>query len=85
MDIVQRKWRRSSTILKLPLHILGAKPPISLTKVSDLPFVRFLVVVMSAYKQIRSQSMDILSDVDEEDFDRAFNILRPGESHDLCR
>ena len=33
---------------------------------------------MSAYKQIRSQSMDVLADVDEDNFDRAFDILRPG-------
>ena len=33
---------------------------------------------MSAYKQIRSQTIDILSDVDEDNFDRAFDIIRPG-------
>ena len=40
---------------------------------------RFQVVVLSAYKQIRSQSEDILSDIDEDNYDRAFNTLRPGE------
>ncbi|KAF7362166.1 hypothetical protein MVEN_00562700 [Mycena venus] len=36
------------------------------------------VVVLSAYKQIRSsQSADILSDIDEDNFDRAFSFLRP--------
>jgi hypothetical protein len=39
---------------------------------------RFLLVVMSVYKQIRNQSMAVLSDVDEDNFDRAFDILRPG-------
>lgn len=36
---------------------------------------------MSAYKQIRSQSVDVLSDVDEDNFDRAFDIIRPGKSN----
>jgi flavine halogenase len=39
---------------------------------------RFLVVVLSAYKQIRSQRENVLSDVGEEDFDRAFKFFRPG-------
>jgi hypothetical protein len=42
-------------------------------------FCRFQIVVLSAYKQIRSQSADILSDIDEDNYDRAFNFLRPGE------
>ncbi|KAF5320184.1 hypothetical protein D9611_010302 [Ephemerocybe angulata] len=40
-------------------------------------YTRFFFVVMSAYKQIRSQSVDVLSDVDEDNFDRAFDIIRP--------
>lgn len=40
-------------------------------------YTRFQVVVLSAYKQIRSQSIDVLSDVDEDNFDRAFRFLRP--------
>jgi hypothetical protein len=39
---------------------------------------RFQVVVLSAYKQIRSQNVDVLSDIDEDNFDRAFAFLRPG-------
>jgi hypothetical protein len=35
-------------------------------------------VVLSAYKQMRSQSDNILSDVGESDFDRAFKFFRPG-------
>lgn len=34
---------------------------------------------MGAYKQIRSQSEPVLADVDEDNFDRAFSIIRPGE------
>ncbi|KAF8160850.1 FAD binding domain-containing protein [Crassisporium funariophilum] len=40
-------------------------------------YTRFQVVVLSAYKQIRSQSDDILSDIDEDNYDRAFSFLRP--------
>jgi hypothetical protein len=40
---------------------------------------RFQVVVLSAYKQIRAQSDDILSDIDEDNYDRAFSFLRPGK------
>lgn len=39
---------------------------------------RFLVVVLGAYKQMRSQSTDVLSDVGEDNFDKAFSFLRPG-------
>lgn len=39
---------------------------------------RFQVVVLSAYKQIRAQHMDVLSDIDEDNYDRAFAFLRPG-------
>ncbi|KAF9460768.1 hypothetical protein BDZ94DRAFT_1169211 [Collybia nuda] len=40
-------------------------------------YTRFQVVVLSAYKQIRAQSIDILSDIDEDNYDRAFGFLRP--------
>ena len=39
---------------------------------------RFLVVVLSAYKQIRSQNVPVLSDIKDENFDKAFAFLRPG-------
>lgn len=48
---------------------------------SDGFVCRFQIVVLSAYKQIRSQSADILSDIDEDNYDRAFNFLRPGKPH----
>ena len=41
---------------------------------------RFLIVVLSAYKQIRSQSNNILLDIEENNFDKAFACLRPGMS-----
>ncbi|THU85054.1 FAD/NAD(P)-binding domain-containing protein [Dendrothele bispora CBS 962.96] len=47
------------------------------TKRVATSYTRFQVVVLSAYKQIRNQSHDILSDIDENNFDRAFTFLRP--------
>ncbi|KZV68748.1 FAD/NAD-P-binding domain-containing protein [Peniophora sp. CONT] len=46
-------------------------------------YTRFLVVVLGAYRQIQSQDVPVLQDVDEDNFDRAFYLLRPvlrGES-----
>ncbi|CDO75697.1 hypothetical protein BN946_scf184585.g10 [Trametes cinnabarina] len=43
----------------------------------SVSYTRFLIVVLSAYKQIRAQSEDVLADVDEGNFDRAFAFLRP--------
>ncbi|KAG5636049.1 hypothetical protein H0H81_009245 [Sphagnurus paluster] len=40
-------------------------------------YTRFQVVVLSAYKQIRAQNVDVLADVDEDNYDRAFSFLRP--------
>lgn len=36
------------------------------------------MVVLSAYKQIRSQNIPVLSDIKDENFDKAFAFLRPG-------
>ncbi|KAJ7688498.1 hypothetical protein B0H14DRAFT_3669588 [Mycena olivaceomarginata] len=48
------------------------------TKRVSTSYTRFQVVVLSAYMQIRnSQSADVLSDIDENNFDRAFSFLRP--------
>ncbi|KAJ7594033.1 hypothetical protein C8J56DRAFT_776821 [Mycena floridula] len=41
----------------------------------------FLLVVLGAYKQIRSQESSVLCDVDEDNFDRAFSVIRPSESY----
>ncbi|KAG2130749.1 hypothetical protein DEU56DRAFT_982066 [Suillus clintonianus] len=40
-------------------------------------YTRFLLVVLGTYKQIRNQDMPVMSDVDEDNFDKAFDILRP--------
>ncbi|KAG0699370.1 hypothetical protein DFH29DRAFT_983558 [Suillus ampliporus] len=47
------------------------------TKRFSLSYTRFQMVVMSAYQQIRSTDLDILSDVDEDNYDRAFAAIRP--------
>lgn len=49
----------------------------------DHGYTLFLVVVMAALKQIRMQEQPILSDLDEEGFDRAFAVFRPGKTP-LC-
>jgi flavin-dependent dehydrogenase len=45
-------------------------------KVAD-SYIRFLLVVLSAYRQIRSQEEAVLSDFDEDNYDRAFAFFRP--------
>ncbi|KAI9152368.1 Flavine halogenase ascD [Paramyrothecium foliicola] len=45
-------------------------------KVAD-SYTRFLLVVLSAYRQIRAQDEPVLSDFDEDNFDRAFAFFRP--------
>ncbi|KAL4954430.1 FAD/NAD(P)-binding domain-containing protein [Aspergillus filifer] len=46
------------------------------TKIKD-GFARFLLVVLSSYKQMRHQKDPVLSDFGEGDFDRAFEVFRP--------
>ena len=46
---------------------------------TQTPSFRFLIVVLSAYKQIRAQSMNVLADIEERNFDKAFAFLRPGK------
>ncbi len=38
-----------------------------------------MMVVLSAYKQIRSQTGDYLSTAEEDNYDRAFDFYRPSE------
>ncbi|KAJ6536372.1 putative halogenase [Mycena capillaripes] len=40
-------------------------------------YTRFLLVVLSVYRQITAQAAPVLSDIDEDNFDRAFDFLRP--------
>lgn len=47
-------------------------------KVSE-GYTRFLLVVLSALKQIRKQEQPILSDWDEEGFEKAFSFFRPSK------
>lgn len=57
-------------------HIQGAS--YFLSRRIFLNILRFLVVVLSVYKQMRLQDQPVLVDFDEENFDRAFGIIRPG-------
>jgi hypothetical protein len=43
-------------------------------------YARFLLVVLSAYKQMMHQDEPVLSDLNEDNFDRAFSFFRPGQS-----
>lgn len=43
-------------------------------------YARFLLVVLSAYKQMMHQDEPVLSDLNEDNFDRAFSFFKPGES-----
>ncbi|KAJ7127261.1 putative halogenase [Mycena crocata] len=47
------------------------------TQKTGTSYTRFLLVVLSIYRQINSQAAPVLSDVDEDNFDRAFDFLRP--------
>ncbi|KAF7373328.1 FAD/NAD(P)-binding domain-containing protein [Mycena sanguinolenta] len=40
-------------------------------------YTRFLLTVLGSYKQIRNQKLPVLSDVNENNFDRAFDFIRP--------
>ncbi|KAJ7215686.1 putative halogenase [Mycena haematopus] len=44
---------------------------------TDRSYTRFLLVVLSAYSQITAQAAPVLSDLDEDNFDRAFDFIRP--------
>lgn len=52
-------------------------------KVAD-SYTRFLLVVLSAYKQIRSQNEPILSDLGENHMDNAFDRFRLSESYNTA-
>ena len=57
--------------------------PVSAYLTLTIPSYRFLLVVLATYKQIRSQSAPVLSKVDEDNFDRAIDFLRPGTRRTL--
>lgn len=44
-----------------------------------IPIKRFLLVVSGIYKQVRNQSATMMSDIGEDNFDRAFEAIRPGK------
>ncbi|KAF7324077.1 hypothetical protein MKEN_00630100 [Mycena kentingensis (nom. inval.)] len=40
-------------------------------------YTRFMMVVLAAYRQILHQSVPVMSDIDEDNYDRAFDFIRP--------
>ena len=48
------------------------------TKVAD-GYTRFLLVVLSGYKQIRSQNEPVLSDLGDDNLDQAFDHFKTGK------
>ncbi|KAF7342752.1 hypothetical protein MSAN_01990400 [Mycena sanguinolenta] len=44
---------------------------------TERSYTRFMLVVLSAYRQITAQEAAVLSDIDEDNFDRAFDFIRP--------
>jgi flavin-dependent dehydrogenase len=52
-----------------------------------IAYNRFLLLVLTSYKQMRNQKLDVLSGVDEDNFDRAFDLIRPiiQGTHDVNR
>lgn len=42
-------------------------------------YARFLMVVISAYQQMRNQKEPVLSELGEDNFDRAFSFVKPGK------
>ncbi|KAF8448672.1 hypothetical protein L210DRAFT_3522844 [Boletus edulis BED1] len=47
------------------------------TRRFTLSYTRFQMVVLSAYEQIRATRFDVLNDVDEDGYERAFTSIRP--------
>jgi flavine halogenase len=47
-------------------------------------YTRFLLVVLSATKQIRHKDAPVLNSEGDEGFDDAFNIIRPGKFNFFC-
>ncbi|KAJ7730742.1 putative halogenase [Mycena metata] len=47
------------------------------TEKTGTSYTRYQVVVLGTYRQIYSQSVPVLCDIDEDNFDRAFDFIRP--------
>ncbi len=58
-------------------RLLHGQRSVSLDERQTLIFLRFLLVVLSAYQQIRHQNEPVLSTEKEDNFDRAFDFFRP--------
>ncbi|KAI0839910.1 FAD/NAD(P)-binding domain-containing protein, partial [Hypoxylon sp. FL0890] len=47
------------------------------TKRTSESYTRFLLIILSAAKQIRNQNKPVIHDFDEDSFERAFDLFRP--------
>lgn len=78
--IAPKKTQRSGIRPDLQQVIQGLLcPPSTTSRPLTARLHRFQLVVLSAYKQLRAQNLNILSDVGEDNYDRAFAFLRPGK------
>ena len=65
--------------MSISSSICGEYPEPDVCKYHDAKIgVAYRYPCISAYKQMRAQDSSVLSDFDEDNFDRAFNIIRPG-------
>lgn len=72
-------WKRLNGTLSEFLRAIQGRPYQLIVDAMVTDFLsRFQVVVLGAYKQICAQSTNVLSDIDEDNFDRALGFLRPG-------
>ena len=81
MEIVRNLMLRNGTLSALAFRTRGRPCFVLSFATVVIVTLRFLVVVLSAYKQIRAQSKDVLCDVGEDNFNKAFHFLRPGIDH----
>ena len=44
----------------------------------------FLFILLSVYKQMHAQQVDVLSDINEDNFDHAFDLIHPSMSPCTC-
>ncbi|KAG1776888.1 putative halogenase [Suillus placidus] len=69
-----QRWHTSKIATSYTRHVNSGVGAIATNAMHGC---RFLLVVLGTYKQIRNQSMPVMSDVDEDSFDRAFDLIRP--------
>ena len=51
---------------------------------SCLTWCSFLFILLGMYKQMHAQQVDVLSNIDEDNFDHAFDLIHPSMSPCTC-